>query len=174
MLIQHYHEFCNTNDPSSIFLSPPPIPNIEPLSQSTVSSLDSGSFGIKLADMNIQQPTKSETSYIDTVIAYNEDLDPPPPQDIPNVFSLADLSSQSSSDLAKYKCAWYKARVIRSSILSDEESLNAFSRALYIALNNKEISSITAVTGAILPKISANAITQHEQENFSFPCNICR
>ena len=94
MLLQHYHEFCNTNDPSSIFLSPPPIPNIEPLSQSTVSSLDSGSFGIKLADMNIQQPTKSETSYIDTVIAYNEDLDPPPPQDIPNVFSFADLSSQ--------------------------------------------------------------------------------
>ena len=28
MLLQHYHELCNTNDPSSMFVSPPPIPNI--------------------------------------------------------------------------------------------------------------------------------------------------
>ena len=45
MLLQNYHELCNTNDPSSIFVSPPPITNIESLSQSTISSLDSGSFG---------------------------------------------------------------------------------------------------------------------------------
>ena len=28
MLLQHYHELCNTNDPSSMFVYPPPIPNI--------------------------------------------------------------------------------------------------------------------------------------------------
>ena len=42
MLIQHYHELCNTNDPSSMFVSPPPFPNIESFSQYTISSLDSG------------------------------------------------------------------------------------------------------------------------------------
>ena len=68
--------------------------------------------------MNIQQPTTSEVADTEKVMAYNEDLDPPPPQDISNVFSSADLSSQSSSDSAKYNRAWYKARVIRYSILS--------------------------------------------------------
>ena len=29
MLLQHYHKLCNTNDPSLIFVSPPPITNIE-------------------------------------------------------------------------------------------------------------------------------------------------
>ena len=29
LLLQHYHKLCNTNDPSSMFVSPPPIPNIE-------------------------------------------------------------------------------------------------------------------------------------------------
>ena len=29
MLIEHYHKLCNTNDPSSKFVSPSPIPNIE-------------------------------------------------------------------------------------------------------------------------------------------------
>ena len=42
MLLQHYNELCNTNDPSSTFVSPPPITNIESFSQSTISSLDSG------------------------------------------------------------------------------------------------------------------------------------
>ena len=120
MLLQHYHELCNTNDPSSIFLSPPPIPNIESLSQSTISSLDSGSFDRNLADGNIQQPTTSELANTETVMAYNEDIDPPLPQDILNVFSSEDLSAQSSSDSAKYKRAWYKARLICSSILSDK------------------------------------------------------
>ena len=60
MLLQNYHELCNTNDPSSMFVSPPTIPNIESLSQSTISSLDSGSFGGNIADMNIQQQTTSE------------------------------------------------------------------------------------------------------------------
>ena len=36
MLLQNYHELCNTNDPSSMFVSPPPSPNIESLSQSTI------------------------------------------------------------------------------------------------------------------------------------------
>ena len=29
LLLEHYHELCNTNNPSSTFVSPPPIPNIE-------------------------------------------------------------------------------------------------------------------------------------------------
>ena len=79
MLLEHYHELCNTNDPSSTFFSPPHIPNIESLSQSTISSLDSGSFDINRADGNNQQPTTSEVSYTETVIAGNEDIDTPPP-----------------------------------------------------------------------------------------------
>ena len=68
--------------------------------------------------MNIQQPTTSKVANTETVMAYNEDLDLPPPQDISNLFSAADLSSCSSSDSKKYKRAWLKAKVIRSSILS--------------------------------------------------------
>ena len=118
MLLWHYHELCNTNDPSSMFVSPPPITSIESLSQYTISSLDSGSFDKNWADVNIQQPTTSEVADTETVMAYNEDLDPLPPQDISNVFSLEDLLSQSWSDSAKYKRAWYKERVIPSSVLS--------------------------------------------------------
>ena len=39
MLLEHYHELFNTNNPSSMFVSPPPIPIIESFSQSTISSL---------------------------------------------------------------------------------------------------------------------------------------
>ena len=53
-------------------------------------------------------------------MAYNEDLDPLPPHDILNVFTVADLSSQSSYDTVKYKRAWHRAKGIRSSILSSE------------------------------------------------------
>ena len=60
MLLENYHELCNTNDPSSTFVSPPPIPNIESFSQSAISSLDSGSFDRKRADGNNQQRTTSE------------------------------------------------------------------------------------------------------------------
>ena len=51
-------------------------------------------------------------------MAYNEDLDLPLPQDISNLFATADLLSSSSYDSNKYKLAWLKAKVIRSSILS--------------------------------------------------------
>ena len=46
---------------------------------------------------------------------YNEGLDPPPPKDISNVFAAAELSSRSSSDSDKYKGAWLKEKVTRSS-----------------------------------------------------------
>ena len=90
MLLEHYHELCNTNEPSSIFVSSPPITNIESLSQSTISSPDSELFGRNRANANIQQPTTLEVSNTETVMAYNEDLDLPPPQDILNVFATAD------------------------------------------------------------------------------------
>ena len=44
--------------------------------------------------MNIQQPTTSEVVNTETVMAYNEDLDPPPPHDISNEFAAAEFSSQ--------------------------------------------------------------------------------
>ena len=56
-LLHNYQELCNMNDPSTMFVSPPPIPNIESLSQSTILSLDSGSFGRNRDGINIQQPT---------------------------------------------------------------------------------------------------------------------
>ena len=51
-------------------------------------------------------------------MAYNGDLDIPPPHDISNVSAAADLSYCSSSDSNQYKREWLKAKVIRSSILS--------------------------------------------------------
>ena len=65
-----------------MFISPPPIPNIESLYPSTISSIDSGSFDRNRADGNIQQLTTSEVANTETVTAYNEDLDPAPPHDI--------------------------------------------------------------------------------------------
>ena len=155
---------CNTNDPSSTFVSPPPIPNIELFSQSTISSLDSGSFDRNRADGNNQQPTTSEVANTETVMDGNKYIDNPPPQDISNVFAAADLSSQSSHDTVKYKRAWHRAKGIRSSILSSGESPDARSRALSIALNHREISSVVAVTGTIFPKRYANVITRHEEK----------
>ena len=108
-----------------MFVYPPPIPNIESLSKSTISSLDSGSFGRNRDDMNIKQPTTLEVADIETVMAYNEDIDYLPPQDIPNVLSAAYLLSQSSSDSAKYKRAWNKAKVMNYSILPAGESPDA-------------------------------------------------
>ena len=94
----------------------------------------------------------------------NEDIDTPPPQDKSNVFASADLSSQSSYDTVKYKRAWHMSKGIRSSILSSGEIPDAQSRALYIALNHREIASIMAVTGTILTKRYANVITRNEQK----------
>ena len=120
-----------------MLVSPSPIPNIESLSQSTILSLDSGSFGRNRADVNIQQPTTSEVADTETVMAYNEDLDPPPPQGISNVFAAADLSSHSLSDSNKYKRACLKVKVTRSFILYDGECPDVCSRSLFIALNHK-------------------------------------
>ena len=97
-------------------------------------------------------------------MAGSEDIDTPPPQDISNVFAAADLSSQSSYDIVNNKRAWHRAKRICSSILSSGESPDAQSRALYIALNHRQIASIMVVNGTILQKRYANVITQHEQK----------
>ena len=83
-----------------------------------MSSLYTGSFGRNRYDMNTQQQNTSKVTNTETVMADNEEIDPPPPQDISNVFPAAELLSLSSSDSAKYKRAWHKAKVIRSSVLS--------------------------------------------------------
>ena len=97
-------------------------------------------------------------------MGYNEDIDPSPRQNISNVFAAADLSSQSSYDTVKYKRAWHRGKGISSSVLSSGEIPDAQSRALSIALNHREIASIMAVTGTILPRRYANVITRHEQK----------
>ena len=79
MLLQNYHELCNKNDPSSMCVSPPSITNIESLSQYTIQLMDSGSFSRNRYDVNIQQQTTPEVADTETVMAYNEELDPPPP-----------------------------------------------------------------------------------------------
>ena len=114
-----------------------------------------------------------ELANIETVMTGNEDIDTPPPQDISNVFAAADFSPQSSYDTVKYKRAWHRAKGIRSSILSSGESPDAQSRALSIALNHREISSIMAVTVTIFPKRYANVITRHEQKKNIITCIIC-
>ena len=65
-----------------MFVSPPPITNIESLYQSTISSLGSGSFGRNRYDVNIQQQTTSEVANIETVMADNKELDLLPPHNI--------------------------------------------------------------------------------------------
>ena len=97
-------------------------------------------------------------------MAYNEDIDTPSPQDISNVFAAAYLLSQLSYYTVKYNRAWHRAKGIHSSILPSGESPDTRTRALSIALNHIEISSIMAVTGTILPKRYANVITRHEQK----------
>ena len=67
--------------------------------------------------MNIKQQTTPELSDTETVVADNEEVYPPPPQDISNVFSAEDLSSCSSSDSDKYKHVWLKEKVICACIL---------------------------------------------------------
>ena len=113
--------------------------------------------------MNIQQRTTSEVANTEIVMADNEELDPPPSQDISNVFSAADLLYRSSSDSAKYKRGCLKAKLIRSSILSTGECPHACGRALSIELNHKEIYPIMVGDRRHLAKKYANAITRHEQ-----------
>ena len=72
-------------------------------------------------------------------MADNEDLDPPPPHDISNVFVAAYLLSQSSYDTVKYKRAWHRAKGIHSSILSSGKSPDARSTALSIELIIKKL-----------------------------------
>ena len=105
-------------------------------------------------------------------MAYSEDLYPPPPQDILNVFAASALSSQPSSDSAKYKHAWHKEKLIHYSILSAGESTDACSRTLSIALTHKEIASIMAVTGAISAKRYAYATNPHDQKQLSHATSV--
>ena len=78
-------------------------------------------------------------------MSYNEDLDPPPPHDISNVFASVDLSYQSSYDTVKYKCAWHRAKGIHSSILSTVCAWT-FPRKSMIEYNNVSvINSKTSV-----------------------------
>ena len=68
--------------------------------------------------MNIQYQTTLEVANTEKLMADNEELYPPPQQDIQNVFTAANLVSCLSSDSAKYKRAWLKVKVNRYLILS--------------------------------------------------------
>ena len=78
--------------------------------------------------MNIQQLIISEVANTETVMDYIEDLYPTLPYNISNVFAEADLLSHLSSDSAKYKHVWIKAKVIRYFILSAGEYPDPCSR----------------------------------------------
>ena len=124
--------------------------------------------------MNIQQQTTSEVADTETVMDYNEDLDPPQPQDISNVFATEDLSSQSSSDSDKYKRAWYKARLIRSYILSTGDIIDAFSRALSISTYHTKISPIIVGDRRHLSQNIPMQLPDMKKMSKYFPCNISR
>ena len=94
------------NDPSSTFFSPPPIPNIESFSQSTISSLDSGSFVRNRSDGNIQQPTTSEVANTEKVVAGNEDIDTPP------CYYIVKWTGNAYTLQEKYKCHAFNPPVI--------------------------------------------------------------
>ena len=129
-------------------------------------------FVRNIDNVNIQQPITSEVANTETVMAGNEDIDTPPPQDLSNVFAATDLLSQSSYDTVKYKRAWHRAKGIHYYILSSGESPGTHSRALSIVMNHREIASIMAVTGTIFPKQYANETTQNEQKKYIVTCNI--
>ena len=143
------------------------------MSQSTTSSIYSGSFDRNWAYGNIQQPTTLEVANTETVMAYNEDLDTPTPHDILNVFEAEDLSSQSSYDSVKYKPACHRAKEICSSVLSYGESPDACSRAFSIALNYKEIASIMAVPAPFCQKNMPIQLPDTNKRKNIVPCNIC-
>ena len=75
------------------------------------------------------------------------------------MFAAEEFSSCSSSDSAKYRRACLKTKVNHYSILSAGGCPDAFSRALSISMNHKEMASIMAVTGASFSKKYDNAIT---------------
>ena len=105
-------------------------------------------------------------------MADKEEIDLPQPKDISNMFEAVDLLSCSSSYSTKFKRACLKAKVIYSYILSDGECPDAYSRALSIALNHKEIAPIMVMSGAISPKKYANAYLTRTIEKYTVPCNI--
>ena len=84
------------------------------------------------------------------------------------MFAAADFWSQSSYDTVIYKRAWHREKVIHSSIFSFGEIPDAHIIAFFIALSHREIASIMAVTGTILPKRYANVITRHEKKKQIF------
>ena len=65
-----------------MFVSPPPITNIESLSHSTIPSLGIGSFGRNRYETNIQKRTTLEVDNAEAMKDDIEKLDPLPPQDI--------------------------------------------------------------------------------------------
>ena len=173
MLLQHYEELCNTNDPSSMFASPPPLPNIATLSQSTISSLGSGSAGRKRTFTTHEHRTTLE---VNDIAETPEDLLSPPTQEVlphnlshsftatdPNVFTASE-SLRLTAHSAQYKKDWYKAKTIRASILSAGNTPDACSRVLSIALNHKEMNPIMKMTGSIMPRKYVCLIEHHEKK----------
>ena len=51
--------------------------------------MDSGSFGRNRSDTNIKQRTELEVANKETLMSDNEELYPPSPQDISNMFAAA-------------------------------------------------------------------------------------
>eukprot|EP00978_Attheya_sp_CCMP212_P017891 scaffold48234_cov60-Attheya_sp.AAC.5 len=187
MIIQHYHALCNTNKDSSTFVSPPPIPTIESLSQSTVSSMgtrgsrSSTSSGTTSSSrLHSQSSSRTNSSCIRAsrrnVSAHGPvgplmtAIDPPVPQDLLNVFAASGLSSYTSTSSAEYKRSWRKAQAIKESMLSAGDTTEECSKAVVLALTHPLMKPIFAITGAIVPPQFASAIKFQEQKAKLIKC----
>jgi hypothetical protein len=181
-----------------LFVSTPPIPIIESLSQSTISSLgtrgsrsstlSSGTTSSSSSHRGTHSATNSSRSHIsgfnlpaDTPVAPSTTsidhpvmsttvMEPPSPQDLSNVFAASALNSSLDRNSAEYKHAWRKAQEIKLAILAAGDSPEACSQSLSIALNHASMTPIVAITGAIVPRQFASALHQQAQKTKLIQC----
>jgi hypothetical protein len=197
IIIQQYRALCNETEDPSTFVSTPPIPTVESLSQSTISSLGSSGSRSTLSsgtassssshsgtrsstnsllnrisgcDVSADTPVAPSTSVIDPPATSTTVIDPPSPQDLSNVFAASAIHSSIDRTSAEYKHAWRKAQEIKQAILAAGDTPEACSQSLSIALNHALVTPIVAITGAIVPRQFASALHQQAQKTKLLKC----
>ena len=192
MIITQYHALCNENEEPSSFVSTPPIPNIDSLSQSTISSLGTGgsrsstfssstttsssshissslgtnSPGPRISGCTVSNdaPMNSSTAEINHVAPSTTVIEPPLAQDLSNIFAASSSTSSIDKSSPEYKHAWRKAQKIKLAILAAGDTPEACSQSLSIALNHASLTPIVTITGAIVPRQFASALHQQVQK----------
>jgi hypothetical protein len=198
MIIQQYHALCNETDDPSSFVSTPPIPNIESLSQSTISS--HGTRGSRSSTLSSSTTTSSSshlssslgtnsprtrisgrpvsddapmdpsTAEIDHLAPSTTVIEPPLAQDLSNIFAASSSTSSIDKSSPEYKHAWRKAQKIKLAILAAGDTPEACSQSLSIALNHATLTTIVTITGAIVPRQFASALHQQVQKTKMLEC----